>query len=151
MDEMIRLATHYLIAAEASFLPSNRNNYVGLNFCSNDLCMYTRKLNKYGDLLLLNYETFTLEWRSDTKPENVLELNCCRHFEIIRWIETTAIERGIKKSYHFNENLPYSKINDDYLFYVVDINKLRQLIDYKVMAEAAIEKTIDDLNLDKAV
>ncbi|MEL6919195.1 MAG: hypothetical protein AAFO99_15875 [Bacteroidota bacterium] len=120
MNEMIRLASQYLIAAESSFLHANTNYGVALSFCTKEYCLSTEPLNESGYRLTLHYDSFSLEWRPPKGVGQKLDLHGRRHYEIVRWIETMAIDTGLPEAFRFDHRFPYVKISQDHMFYIVD-------------------------------
>ena len=98
MEEVMHRAAQYLAAAGISFLKKrDDDSHTNLGWRSDLTSLLTYKLNKKGDKLALNYNSFSLEWvNGETVSENLL-LEGTTHSEVISWISETAVKNGITK------------------------------------------------------
>lgn len=154
MDKMVHLAAQYLAMAGNSFLEIQPDgSQSNLGFCKFTTCLQTRPLNDNGDVLLLNYDNFTLEWKSEKLTNRVLLLDGKSHGEILKWISKTSIEAGIilPYKYTFNENLPYPKLNDSFTFNLLDSDRLKQLSSYRKLAQTVLEDVVERHHLSAEV
>ena len=103
MKKIIQFAAQYLIAAEASFLDPKGTKRIALNLSLKEHCLHTKRLTTAGDMLVFNHDFFTLEWRSDIGLKDKIVFQNSPHFEIVRWIETMAVESGIKNTFRFDK------------------------------------------------
>ncbi|GAA3604451.1 hypothetical protein Q4Q39_09385 [Flavivirga amylovorans] len=102
MESYIKIAIKYLISTERSFLLSSKATQIVLYHSLHSSSLHTQKLTKSGDMLFFNYDSYNLEWRTDRTLIDGLSIKHHEHFEVVRWIETMAIEAGIRKPYVFD-------------------------------------------------
>ena len=143
----MHLASQYLAAAGISFVEKqDDDSHTNLGFNSENGCLYTRELSNNGDTLIINYNTFALDWKGVHKTTSTY-LNGKTHRDIIVWISNTA-QKAIGKSYEyaFHYNLPYT-ISDDFTFELKDANRLSELLENRVLAYSVIEEFLTANNL----
>ncbi len=149
MTTQMHLAAQYLAAAGISFLPKKEDDsHTNLGFSTTEGNMSTHPLNKEGDTLSLNYQRFTLEW-SSKNSKNSLRLDGTSHSEIVQWITQTAIEENIKNpfKYDLHYELPYDPITDDFTFKLHNVNRLRELTNFRILAQLALETFLENQQL----
>lgn len=113
--------------------------------------MYSRRLNENGDTLSLSYTKFTLEWNSNDVATS-LQLDGTTHAEILTWIEKMAAKAGIKVpyAYSFHYDFPY-QIKDNFVFKLLDANRLRELLNLRILAQSVLETFLHDQNLNSEI
>ncbi len=145
----MHLAAQYLAAAGKSFLDKKEDDsHTNLGFCTTEGNMSTHPLNSDGDTLSLSYQRFTLDWNSNNSKKS-LRLDGTTHTEIVKWITQTAIEAGIKKpfEYDLHYELPYTPITDDFTFKLHNVNRLRELTNFRILAQLTLEAFLENQQL----
>lgn len=148
----MHLAAQYLAAAGISFVEKKEDDsHTNLGFSSEDGSLYTRPLNKAGDILSLNYERFTLEWVSKAATRH-FRLDGSTHAQILAWIKQMVTDAGIDKpyDYNFHYDLPY-QVTDDFTFKLLDTDRFRELLHLRILAQLALESFLHDQNLDSEI
>lgn len=146
------LLAQYLAAAGISFLKKkDDDSHTNLGFSIEDKSMYSRPLNNNGDKLSVNYEKFTLEWNSNGLCTS-LRLDGTTHAEILKWVEMMASKVAIKLpySYSFHYDFPY-EIKDNFVFKLLDTNRLRELLNLRILAQSVLETFLQDQNLNSEI
>jgi hypothetical protein len=147
MEKQMHLASQYLAAAGISFVEKQEDDsHTNLGFNTEKGIMYTRALSDNGDQLILNYNTFSLDWKGIHKTTSI-SLNGKTHKAIMDWISNSA-QKAIGKSYHyaFHYDLPYA-ISDDFTFELKDANRLKELLKNRTLAYAILEEFLTLNNL----
>jgi hypothetical protein len=147
MEKQMHFSSQYLAAAGISFVEKQEDDsHTNLGFNTEKGFIYTRELSDNGDQLILNYNTFSLDWKGVTKTTSIY-LNGKTHKEVIDWISNVA-QKTIGKSYEyaFHYDLPYA-ISDDFTFELKDANRLNQLLENRKLAYSVIEEFLTTNNL----
>jgi hypothetical protein len=147
MEKQMHLASQYLAAAGISFVEKqDDDSHTNLGFNAEKGVMYTHALSDNGDQLILNYNTFSLNWKSVHKTSSV-SLNGKTHKAIMDWISISA-QKAIGKPYKyaFHYDLPYT-ISDDFTFELKDANRLNELLENRTLAYSIIEEFLTINNL----
>ncbi|MEL6917833.1 MAG: hypothetical protein AAFO99_08890 [Bacteroidota bacterium] len=136
MIEQTYLAGQYLAAAAISFIKKvSDDSHTNLGFSIENASMYTRPLNSNGDTLVLNYNTFALEWHSKNYLE-VLGLDGNTHNEVIKWIGQKAKKGGMDTPYRYEFHYdPTYVLSDGFIFKLSDANKFRELRDLRILGQ----------------
>jgi len=143
----MHLASQYLAAAGISFVEKqDDDSHTNLGFNTEKGIMYTRALSDNGDQLILNYNTFSLDWKGVNKTTSI-SLNGKTHKDVIDWISNSA-QKVIGKPYRyaFHYDLPYT-ISDDFTFELKDANRLNDLLENRTLAYSIIEEFLTINNL----
>jgi hypothetical protein len=147
MEKQMHLASQYLAAAGLSFVKKqDDDSHTNLGFNTEKGIMYTRALSDNGDQLILNYNTFSLDWRGIHKTSSIA-LNGKTHKAIVEWLSNSA-QKAIGKSYEyaFHYDLPYA-ISDNFTFNLKTANRLKELLENRTLAYSIIEEFITTNNL----
>ncbi|AXT19127.1 hypothetical protein D7030_14115 [Flavobacteriaceae bacterium AU392] len=150
MKIQMHLAAQYLATAGISFIEKrDDDSHTNLGWVSNLASLQTHPLNSTGDVLSLNYNSFSLEWLVNNTVTNHFSLHKKTHKNIVEWISKTSEEHGITipYAYKLHYDLPYKAITDDYVFELKNRNELDVLISYRTLAQQAIEFTLKNYNL----
>ncbi|MEP2240101.1 MAG: hypothetical protein ABJI22_17170 [Maribacter sp.] len=141
MDKMMHLAAQYLAAAGISFLEKKADDsHTNLGWSSDKQRLETHPLSTDGDVLALNYNTFSLEWNS-TKNNASFALDGKTHQQVLEWLTNSANAfLGKTYSYSFHYDLPYS-IDDSFTF-KLDKAQLKELADLRTLTQSGLEKTL---------
>jgi len=151
MEKQMHLAAQYLAAAGISFLEKESDDsHTNLGFNIENGCLCTHTLSDKGDQLCLNYETFSLEWKSN-KGITTFELDGAMHAEVLNWLEGTS-KAHLNKTYNyeFHYDLPYA-INHSFTFELLDSDQLDALKNLRVLAQLALEKIDRIYGLDASI
>ena len=147
MKNQMHLASQYLAAAGLSFVKKqDDDSHTNLGFNTELGIMYTRALSDNGDQLILNYNTFSLDWKGIHKTSSIA-LNGKTHKAIVEWLSISA-QKAIGKSYEyaFHYDLPYT-ISDDFTFELKGENRLNELLENRTLAYSIIEEFLTTNNL----
>lgn len=139
IEKQVHLASQYLAAAGISFLnKEDDDSHTNLGFNTDGGYLETHSLSDNNDKLILNYNKFTLEWKSN-KEEISFRLDGATHHTIVKWIsETSKTFLNKEYKYNFHYNLPYS-ISDTYTFKLFDVGKLNELMHLRILAQFILE------------
>jgi len=151
IDEQIHLAAQYLAAAGISFLPKKSDDsHTNLGFIADSGEVETHSLSENNDKLILNYNTFSLEWKSNS-VKKVFELDGATHKEVLQWVTETSKEQ-LNKGYNYDlhYDLPYS-ITDADTYSLSDANKLKELMHLRTLSQFIIEKIDEHYKLDTSI
>ena len=147
---MMHLAAQYLAAAGISFVEKKADDsHTNLGCSIGKQRLETHPLSADGDILTLNYNTFSLEWNS---PENnaSFALNGKTHQQVLEWLASSADSFLDKKyTYDFHYDLPYS-IDDSFIF-KLNASKLKELADLRTLTQSSLEKTLKETGLESSI
>ncbi len=149
MTTQMHLAAQYLAAAGNSFLEKKEDDsHTNLGFSIEERSLSTHPLNDNGDILSLNYNRFTLEWNTKNSKSS-LRLNQTTHAEILKWIQQTAEEANIHKSYKYNLHykLPYNPVTGHFEFKLNDVKRLHELADFRTLGQRTLEIFLENQQL----
>ena len=140
LEEQTHLAAQYLAAAGISFLNKKPDDsHTNLGFITDSGEVETHVLSENNDRLILNYNTFSLEWKSNS-GKTVFNLDGAKHHEVLTWLsETSKTQLNKAYTYNLHYDLPYA-INDAYTFNLSDASKLKELMHLRILAQFIIEK-----------
>ncbi|MGP1993480.1 hypothetical protein D9V96_016485 [Zobellia laminariae] len=138
---MMHLAAQYLAAAGISFVEKKADDsHTNLGWSIDKQRLETHSLSTDGDVLALNYNTFSLEWDSP-KNKASFALDGKTHQQVLEWLTNSADSfLGKTYTYDFHYDLPYS-IDDSFTF-VLDGSKLKELADLRTLTQSSLEKTL---------
>lgn len=148
MEKMMYLAAQYLAAAGISFLDKKEDDsHTNLQFISENASLNSRPLNEQDNVLSLNYERFTLEWKNPVATSS-LRLDGSTHRHIVDWIDVKASDASIAVpyKYNFHYDLPYN-IKDNFTFKLLDSNRLSELTHLRILAQLVLEKFLNNQGL----
>jgi len=148
MKEQMHIAAQYLAAAGISFLEKKEDDsHTNLGFNTESGCLGTHMLSKNNDQLLLNYEDFSLVWKSDTAKVS-LGLNGTTHKAVIAWIKETS-QTYLNKEYHYklHYDLPYI-IEDSYTFQLTSSSEIKSLMHLRILIQFSLEEINQLYNLE---
>lgn len=140
MTTQMHLAAQYLAAASISFLDKKEDDsHTNLGYSIETKRLSTRPLTASGISLSLNYDLFALEW-FDNSETNTLRLEGTTHIDVLQWIREMIKHSNLNKTYDYklHYELPYT-INDDYVFRLEDTNRLKELIQYRTLAQLVLQ------------
>ncbi|CAZ97960.1 hypothetical protein [Zobellia galactanivorans] len=142
MEKMMHLAAQYLAAAGISFVEKKADDsHTNLGWSIDKQGLETHPLSIDGDVLALNYNTFSLEWNSP-KNNASFALDGKTHEQVLEWLTNSADAfLGKKYTYDFHYDLPYS-IDDSFTF-KLDAHKLKELTGLRTLAQSSLEKTLE--------
>ena len=140
MEKQMHLAAQYLAAAGISFLEKKSDDsHTNLGFSTENGCLYTHPLSKNGEILCLDYEKFSLEWKSK-QNSTTFRLDGATHREVLEWlIDTSQIFLNKEYRYKFHYDLPYT-VDDLFTFKLNDSSKLTELMHERNLAQFVLEK-----------
>lgn len=150
MEKMMHLAAQYLAAAGINFVDKkDDDSHTNLGFSIVKQQLETHPLSVNGDVLVLNYKTFSLEWISAKTKDSFL-LNDKTHTQVLEWLVSSADTfLGKKYTYGFHYDLPYS-IEDSFT-YKLEASELKKLAGLRTLAQISIEKTLKETELESTV
>ena len=151
MKDQMHLAAQYLAAAGISFLEKKEDDsHTNLGFNINNGTLETHPLSKNGDLLLLNYKEFSLQWLTN-KELITFSLDGQSHKEVLKWLTETA-KSTLNKDYTYNlhYDLPY-EISDAYNYELQSISELNILLDLRRLAQRSLEKINEIYGLNASI
>ncbi|MBU2997260.1 hypothetical protein KO500_12500 [Cellulophaga baltica] len=151
MKEQMHLAAQYLAAAGISFLDKKEDDsHTNLGFYDKKGCLETHYLSENKDQLLLDYNSFSLEWISKS-GSITFSLNGATHAKILVWLKETSMTFLNKPYvYQFHYELPY-EITDDYTFKLTDAKELAYLMHLRTLAQKSLKKITKENNLEATV
>ncbi|WP_339841698.1 hypothetical protein [uncultured Maribacter sp.] len=146
MKKMMHLAAQYLAAAGISFVDKqDDDSHTNLGFSIDKQQLETHPLSSNGDVIALNYKTFSLEWISP-KNNASFPLDGKTHQQVLEWLIRTADAfLGKKYTYDFHYDLPYTI--DNAFKYKLNISELKELAALRILAQTSLEKTLSDTGL----
>lgn len=151
MKKQMHLAAQYLAAAGISFLEKkDDDSHTNLGFSTENGCLYTHTFSENNDMLCLDYERFSLEWKSNQGTTS-FRLDGATHGEVIKWISETS-HTSLNKAYHykFHYDLPYP-ISDTYTFKLLDVGKLIELMHLRILAQFTLERILKDNKIESSI
>ena len=151
MEKQMHLAAQYLAAAGISFLEKESDDsHTNLGFNIENGCLSTHTLSEKGDVLCLNYKSFTLEWKSNQETKT-FSLDGATHAEVLKWLTDTS-KAFLNKTYQykFHYDLPYA-IDDAFTFKLADVSKLKALMNLRVLAQLVLENIDKQYNLNTSI
>jgi hypothetical protein len=151
MEKQMHLAAQYLAAAGISFVEKqDDDSHTNLGFDPRNGTLSTHMLSNNEDVLSLSYQKFSLDWNSLSAISS-LQLDGATHREIVNWITEVSQKMLNKKyEYRFHYDLPYS-VTDDFTFKLNDVDKLKGLMDLRIVAQASLEKLMSTNNLTSSI
>lgn len=140
MTQQLHLAAQYLATTAKSFLDAKADDsHTNLEFSVEGKNLQTWPLDYMGTKLCLNYEEFSLEWKSHENISFLLDGKT--HEEIVSWLSQTSKTLGFEKPYQFDlhYDMPYS-MNPTDKFKKSDVQKL---IGLRTMAHNALRSFLE--------
>ncbi len=134
-------AAQYLATAAISFLEKkDDDSHTNLGWNTEIPGLETHPLTHDGQMLALNYASFSLEWRQDGKARHTFPLEGSTHAEAINWVSKTSKEQGLVKeySYSLHYELPYEAITDGYRYTLEDREQLDRLVQIRSQVNNAL-------------
>ncbi|TDT40425.1 hypothetical protein CLV90_3272 [Maribacter spongiicola] len=150
MEKTMHLASQYLAAAGISFVEKKADDsHTNLGWSIDKQQLETHPLSANGDILALNYTTFSLEWISPKNNASFL-LKGKTHQQVLKWLtSSTDTILGKKYTYDFHYELPYS-IDDSFIF-ELDRPRLKRLATLRTLAQSSLEKTLKETGLESSI
>lgn len=151
IDIQILLASQYLAAAGISFLPKEADDsHTNLGFNAEGGYLETHPLSSNDDKLILNYKSFSLEWKSKEQSK-VFKLDGATHKEVVTWISETS-KAALHKEYvyDFHYELAYA-IEDTSTFKLEDTAALEELEALRVLAQHVLEQINAEYSLNTSI
>lgn len=148
---MMHLAAQYLAAAGISFVSKkDDDSHTNLEFSIAKSCMKTHELSKNGDTLSLDYKNFSLNWKSVSGNAS-FPLDGAKHKDVLTWLKATS-KTFLKRPYvyEFHYDLPY-EITDDFKFELLDVKRLSELLQLRILAQLTLEETLKESNLKSSI
>ncbi|WP_222983488.1 hypothetical protein [Flagellimonas meishanensis] len=130
-----------------SFSPHRADDsHTNLEFSIHEKSLLSRPLDGSDLRLALNYETFSLDWKSDD-PKS-LSLKGKTHKEVTFWLTKMAQTSGFSKPYTYNLHyeLPYTMEVDE-RFQLSSSGEVQELIRLGTMAKRVLASFLDDAAL----
>lgn len=140
MTQQLHLAAQYLATAAKSFLEAKADDsHTNLGFSVEEKSIQTWPLDYMGTKLCLNYEQFSLEWKSH--ESNSFLLDGKTHEEVVNWLSQTSKILGFEKPYQFDlhYDMPYS-MNPTDKFKKSDV---QELIGLRTLAQNALKSFLE--------
>lgn len=153
MADLVHIAAQYLATVNINFLEKKEDDsHTNLGFSIESGSLSTHSLTDSGEFLSLNYTNFSLEWHGKNSS-SVLELDGKTHQDVLNWINQRAKDFAMGKSYVYelHYDLPYEKITTDFTFQKPSQEELNRLLRLRIIAQGAIEKVVNDMNLDTSI
>mgnify|MGYP003624184957 CR=1 FL=1 len=151
MEKQIHLAAQYLAAAGISFLEKEPDDsHTNLGFSTENGCLYTHPLSENDDILCLDYERFSLEWKSNQGTTS-FRLDGAKHSEVLKWLTDTS-KTFLNKAYQykFHYDLPYT-ISDTFTYKLLDVGKLIELMHLRILAQFVLERIDKQYDLNTSI
>ncbi|MDO6472621.1 hypothetical protein [Maribacter sp. 1_MG-2023] len=150
MEKMMHLAAQYLAAAGISFVEKKADDsHTNLGWSTDKQRLETHPLSSNGDVLALNYTTFSLEWISP-KNNASFPLDGKTHQQVLKWLTSSADAfLGKKYTYDFHYELPYSIYNS--FTFKLNASKLKELADLRTLAQSSLEQTLNKTGLASSI
>ncbi|MDO6596680.1 hypothetical protein Q4512_07115 [Oceanihabitans sp. 2_MG-2023] len=146
MKEQMHIAAQYLSAAGISFLDKkDDDSHTNMGFNVSKASLESHLLSKNGDQLCLNYNDFSLQWKSKAKTVS-FDLDGATHQDVLSWLTDTS-KSHLDKAYTYNlhYDLPYS-IDNSYIFQLESTEELKELIQLRTLAQLSLEQINTDFN-----
>lgn len=140
MTQQLHLAAQYLATAAKSFLEAKADDsHTNLGFSVKEKSIQTWPLNYMGTKLCLNYEEFSLEWKSH--ESNSFLLDGKSHEEIVIWLSQTSKILGFEKPYQFDlhYDMPYSMSPTDKF----EKSDVQELVGLRTLAQNALKSFLE--------
>ena len=140
MIKQMHLVAQYFAAAGISFLEIEPDDsHTNLGFSTENGCLHTHTLSENCDMLCLDYERFSLEWKSN-QGTTAFRLDGAKHYEVLKWLKDTSNTFLNKEyQYKFHYKLPYT-ITNTFTFKLHNVGKLIELIHQHILAQFVLEK-----------
>ncbi|MDC8006323.1 hypothetical protein POV27_19875 [Aureisphaera galaxeae] len=145
MEQIMHRAAQYLATAAISFLEKKEDDsHTNLGWIDSLPGLVTHPLTAEGDMLALNYETFSLEWRKGDSSIHTLWLEGKTHDEVIEWIAEISKQQVLQKAYEYalHYDLPYPVITDDYTYSMGNPERLKGLVQNRTRVNHALVRTL---------
>ncbi|MEP3385612.1 MAG: hypothetical protein ABJN84_13665, partial [Flavobacteriaceae bacterium] len=141
----------YLAAAGISFLTKKPDDsHTNLGFIAERGEVETHPLSENNDKLILNYNNFSLEWKSNS-GKTTFKLDGATHAEVLHWLsETSKAQLNKEYNYNLHYDLPYT-INETSKFNLSDVDELKELMHLRILAQFIIEKIDQFYNLNTSI
>ncbi|MDC6365949.1 MULTISPECIES: hypothetical protein [Flavobacteriaceae] len=149
--KQLHLAAQYLAAAGKSFLEhKSDDSHTNLEFSIAEKSLLTWPLGDSNTQLSLNYETFSLEWKSSSSES--FSLKGKTQQEVVTWITKRAENFKFIKPYTYNLHytLPYSMSNEE-KFATIDTHEINELIRLRTLAQNVISKFLEAEKLESDI
>lgn len=140
MTRQLHLAAQYLATAAKSFLVvKTDDSHTNLGFSVEEKSIQTWPFDDLGTKLCLNYEQFSLEWKSHENNSYLLDGKT--HEETVNWLNQTSKTLGFEKPYQFDlhYDMPYS-MNPTDKFEKSDV---QELIELRTLAQNALKALLE--------
>lgn len=147
MNNPVTRASLFLIAAEASFIHALRDQNITLEFCFEQESLHTRKFTSNGDMLVYDFESHSLIWRSNKMPGISISLDNHQDYQIVRWIETQAIEAQIPMALNFGYATEENPEVRELLFTVGDVYQSFKMTDKLNSVQLQIECALSQIEV----
>ncbi len=151
MTQQLHLAAQYLATAAKSFLKAESDDsHTNLGFSTKTKSLQTWPLNHAGIQLALNYENFSLEWKSGQL--NSFSLHGKTHQEVLDWLTEMVSTSGFEKSYTYDlhYDLPYRMSEED-SFQLSNPAQLKELIRLRSLAQEVLTDFLDEVGFESTV
>ena len=151
LAEQTHLAAQYLAAAGISFLTKKPDDsHTNLGFIADSGEVETHPLSEHNDKLILNYNTFSLEWKSNTE-KIAFKLDGATHSEVLQWLsETSKAQLNKEYNYNLHYDLPYT-LKEDSKFSLSDASTLKELMHLRILSQFIIEEIDQYYNLNTSI
>nr|WP_299073301.1 hypothetical protein [uncultured Allomuricauda sp.] len=139
MTKQLHLAAQYLATVAKSFLEAKADDsHTNLGFSVEEKSIQTWPLDEADTKLCLNYEQFSLEWKSH--EGNSILLDGKTDAEIVNWLSQTSKILGFEKPYQFDLHyeMPYSmNLTDKF-----EKSDVKELVGLRTLAQNALKSFI---------
>lgn len=147
MIQHFHLASQYLSTAGKSFLAHKEDDsHTNMKFSPAEKSLLTWPLDDTGTQLALNYNTFSLVWKTTT-PQ-FLSLKGKTHKEVVNWLRKMTKSSKFTAPYEYNLHykLPYSMGNED-TFELTSEDEAQELIRIRTLAQNILTTFLETENL----
>lgn len=151
MTQQLHLAAQYLATTAKSFLkPESDDSHTNLGFSTKTKSLQTWPLNHSGTQLALNYENFTLEWKSGRL--NVFSLHGKTHQQVLDWLTEMAKASRFEKPYTYDlhYDLPYGMTETD-TFQLSNPTQVQELIQLRSLAQEVLISFLEEAGFESTV
>ena len=151
MTNQVHIAAQYLATAGINFLAKkDDDSHSNVGFNSEKGYLETWSLNDKGNKLALDYAAFSLHWLANDEKDQSISLDGKTHQEVVQWISnvTAVLEKKAPYTYQLHYDLPYAKITDHFVFQKPAQEELKGLLEFRIIAQNALESIVKELNLD---
>lgn len=150
----LHIAAQYLAAAAISFVEKEEDDsHTNLAWSIENSSLVTRPLSNAGDVLRLNFSTFSLEWYNYDQLERSLPLGGIEHQKVLQWLQDQLEFAGgtAEFNYSFHYDLGYQLDMSDYTFPMPLKEEISKIAQYYSTAQRALQEVLKERNLQSEI